>query len=294
MAVTTPEILAAYTPTKPFFVGIDSDGCAFDSMEIKWKECFIPRAIEHCHLQSVSRFARECMEFVNLYSQARGVNRFFGLLGTLDWMQQHPGVQARGFQVPAMQQLRALCARDAQPTPAKVKALFQETQDPELAMAVAWSDAVNADIHRMVHGLSPFPLLRESLARLQNVADILIISSTPHEALEREWHDAGILPYVNLIGGQEAGSKKHMLATAAKAYDRDRVLMIGDAPGDMAAAQANGVCYYPILPGAEEKSWHRFFHEALDRFTNRSFRGPFEDGLIAEFAKILPEKPHFV
>ena len=28
--------------------------------------------------------------------------------------------------------------------------------------------------------------------------------------------------------------------------------MIGDAPGDMRAAQANGACFYPINPGAEE------------------------------------------
>ena len=26
-------------PTKEFFIGIDSDGCVFDTMEIKQKEC---------------------------------------------------------------------------------------------------------------------------------------------------------------------------------------------------------------------------------------------------------------
>ena len=30
--------LADMQPHHPFFVGIDSDGCAFDSMEIKHKE----------------------------------------------------------------------------------------------------------------------------------------------------------------------------------------------------------------------------------------------------------------
>jgi len=34
-------------PRYDFFVGIDSDGCAFDTMEIKHKECFTPNTIKH-------------------------------------------------------------------------------------------------------------------------------------------------------------------------------------------------------------------------------------------------------
>ena len=30
-------------PRYDFFIGIDSDGCAFDTMEIKHKECFCPQ-----------------------------------------------------------------------------------------------------------------------------------------------------------------------------------------------------------------------------------------------------------
>ena len=30
------------SPKHKFLVGIDSDGCAFDTMELKHKECFIP------------------------------------------------------------------------------------------------------------------------------------------------------------------------------------------------------------------------------------------------------------
>src|SRR5205085_10471008 len=47
------------TPKHDFLVGIDSDGCVFDSMEIKYKECFIPNFINHYGLQGVSKFARE-------------------------------------------------------------------------------------------------------------------------------------------------------------------------------------------------------------------------------------------
>jgi len=42
-------------PQHEFFIGIDSDGCAFDTMEIKHKECFCPQTIKHWHLQPVSK-----------------------------------------------------------------------------------------------------------------------------------------------------------------------------------------------------------------------------------------------
>ena len=66
------------TPQHDFLVGIDSDGCVFDSMELKHKECFIPAFINHYDLQGVSKYAREAAEFVNLYSKSRGANRFPG------------------------------------------------------------------------------------------------------------------------------------------------------------------------------------------------------------------------
>ena len=38
-------------PQHEFFIGIDSDGCAFDTMELKHKECFAPNTIKHWSLQ---------------------------------------------------------------------------------------------------------------------------------------------------------------------------------------------------------------------------------------------------
>src|SRR5262249_9024382 len=67
-----------------FFVGIDSDGCAFDTMEVKHKECFIPNIIKSYKLAAISKFVREVAEFVNLYSVHRGINRFPGLVLTID------------------------------------------------------------------------------------------------------------------------------------------------------------------------------------------------------------------
>lgn len=40
------HVLIDFKPKQSFFVGIDSDGCAFDAMEIKHKECFTPSTIK--------------------------------------------------------------------------------------------------------------------------------------------------------------------------------------------------------------------------------------------------------
>jgi phosphoglycolate phosphatase-like HAD superfamily hydrolase len=286
--------LDAFRPTKPCFVGIDSDGCAFDSMEIKWKECFIPRAIEHFGLQPVAKYARTAIEFVNLYSQSRGTNRFFGVLESLDWLAKHPEVAARGFTVPACAALRAFAAGDPQPTEGKLAKLHAAQPAPDLGRALAWSQAVNADIKRMVHGIPPFPRLKECLEKLSAHADILVVSSTPKEALVREWTENGIARYVTFICGQETGSKKQMLAAAAKGYARERVLMIGDAPGDHKAAAGVQARFWPIVPGAEEASWALLEREGLDRFLAGSYRGSYEDRLIADFQARLPARPAWV
>ena len=96
---------------KDFFVGIDSDGCAFDTMELKHKECFVPNTIKYYGLQAISKYAREAAELVNLYSRSRGINRFPALTETLEWLQKRPEVKARNFEVsiPESNILSKLC-----------------------------------------------------------------------------------------------------------------------------------------------------------------------------------------
>ncbi|HIP87492.1 MAG TPA: HAD family hydrolase, partial [Anaerolineales bacterium] len=74
-------------------------------------------------------------------------------------------------------------------------------------------------------------------------------------------------------------------------YPPDHVLMIGDAPGDLRAARANGALFYPINPGHEEESWQRFYEEAMHRFLAGRYAGEYEATLIAEFERLLPEVP---
>jgi phosphoglycolate phosphatase-like HAD superfamily hydrolase len=84
---------------------------------------------------------------------------------------------------------------------------------------------------------------------------------------------------------------EHLQFAAASKYPAEKVLMIGDAPGDYKAAKANGVLFYPILPGSEEASWERLQSEALDRFFASTYAGDYEAKLFAEFDASLPEHP---
>ncbi len=279
-----------YTPKHDFLVGIDSDGCVFDTMELKHKECFIPNIINDYELQGVSKYAREAAEFVNLYSKSRGINRFPALIETLEWLQKRPEVKARGVNISIPQSLRDWIKRETKLGNPALEKEVQQGGDPHLKHALEWSKAVNHSIAGMVRGVPPFPFVRKSLEKLQALADVLIVSATPHEALQREWDEHDLTKYTVAICGQEIGTKKESLA-AAKKYPPQHTLMIGDAPGDHKAADANHALFFPINPGAEEASWQRFYEEGIDRFLSGTFAGAYQAALLAEFDRYLPERP---
>ena len=275
-----------------FLIGIDSDGCAFDSMEIKHKECFIPNFINHMGLQSISKYAREACEFTNLYSKTRGANRFPAYLLALDLLEERPEVQRRNAQIPKLQGVRDWVQRETKLGTKTIGPEAEKTGDPDLQRAYAWSKAVDDTVADLVHGVPPFPGVRESLVKMRQQADLIVCSATPNGALQKEWAEHGIDQYVQAICGQEAGSKRESLAASREfGYEPDQMLMIGDAPGDMKAALAVGALFYPINPGHEEESWARFLNEGCDRFFAGTFAGDYQDALIKEFDTFLPENP---
>jgi phosphoglycolate phosphatase-like HAD superfamily hydrolase len=278
------------TPKHDYLVGIDSDGCAFDTMELKHKECFIPNIINYWELQGVSKYAREAAEFVNLYSKSRGVNRFPALVEALEWLQKRPEVKARGVKIDIPQSLRDWIKRETKLGNPALEKEVQRTGDPDLKRTLEWSKAVNHSVGNMVRGVPPFPFVRESMKKLSHQADILVVSATPHEALTREWEEHDLTQYVAAICGQEIGTKKESLRAAAK-YPPNHTLMIGDAPGDYQAAVANKALYFPINPGAEEASWKRFFQEGIDRFLIGKFTEDYQKELLDEFESYLPDRP---
>jgi phosphoglycolate phosphatase-like HAD superfamily hydrolase len=284
--------LLAFKRQHSYFVGIDSDGCVFDTMEIKHKECFIPNIIKYWKLQAISKYARAAAEFVNLYSKWRGINRFPALTKAFELLRDWPEPMRRGVKLINWTPLQNWIDSGATLGNPALEAEVARTGDPILRLTLEWSKAVNRSIAEMVEGVPPFPYLRESVEKLSRRADIICVSATPGEALEREWQEHNIAKYAAVICGQEMGSKKeHLKLAAGGKYEKDCVLMIGDAPGDLSAARANGALFFPVNPGHEEESWERFNREAIERFFNHTYAGAYEASLIAEFEKLLPATP---
>lgn len=284
--------LRALTPTHDYFIGIDSDGCCFDSMEIKHKECFCPATIKFFGLQAVSKYARETWDFVNLYSKQRGVNRFPALVAVLDLLRERKEVRARSADIPELPALRKWISEETKLGNPSLERRVEATGDEELKNVLAWSTAVNAAVLDMVYGVPPFPLVRQSLERASERADMIVVSGTPLEALQREWDEHDLKQFVHAIAAQEHGSKAEHLTLAAKGrYPADRILMIGDAYGDLKAARSVNALFYPVLPGREEWSWERFFNEALERFFVGAYEGRYQEQLMKELDEALPEVP---
>lgn len=287
------KVLADFQPSHKFFVGIDSDGCAFDAMEIKHKECFIPNTIKAWNLQAASSLTRETCEFVNLYSKTRGVNRWIGLARIFDLLRERPEVIERGAKVPTGDAVKAFIASGFPLSNKGLQSYMAEHPAVhELEQALTWTLGVDAYIEDTVKGVPPFPNVRESLQMMHGKVDLLVVSATPLEALIREWGEHGLAEYMDIIAGQEMGTKSQHLEFAAKQkYADDHILLIGDAPGDRDAAASQGVLYYPINPGHEAASWKRFHDEAFGKFINGTYAGAYQEQLIGEFEQYLPELP---
>jgi phosphoglycolate phosphatase-like HAD superfamily hydrolase len=288
------EELKQLKPSREFFIGIDSDGCVFDTMEIKHKECFCPNFIKYFEMQKVSKYAREAWEFVNLYSKSRGTNRFPALIETIHLLGDRKEVQMRNAHMLDMSPLAEWIKKETKLGNPALEVYAQIANDPIIDLTLRWSKKVNVDIAEMVHDVPPFPFVRESLEKMSKSADSIVVSQTPLEALVREWKENKIDHLINFLAGQEHGTKTEHIALAAKGkYPDEKILMVGDAPGDYHAAKKNGVLFFPVNPGHEEVSWERFLTEALGKFFNGTYAGDYETDLICEFDGYLPENPNW-
>ncbi len=168
---------------------------------------------------------REMAEFVNIYSRDRGINRFLALVKLFDLL---------GSAAPAIPGVRAWIQRETKLGNESLRIEVERTGNADLLQAYQWSLAVNARIEELVRNCPPFPLVRESLEHVSQWADILVTSTTPCEALRREWSEHAIEHYPAVIAGQELGAKReHIGIVMAQGYDRNKAIMIGDAPGDL-------------------------------------------------------------
>ncbi|HUW84727.1 MAG TPA: HAD family hydrolase [Phycisphaerae bacterium] len=293
MNSTTPSAAAAFEKRHDHLVAVDSDGCAMDTMTFKHVHCFTPEIIRSFALEPIAVLVEQTEHFVNLYSKWRGLNRFPALLMVLDLLRERPEVQASGVTIPAMDSLRAFIDSEHPKSNAGLETVMDTAgPNPELQRVLQWSEAVNQAVDQKAGHLRPFPSVKPTLDRMARQADLIVVSQMPHEACRREWQQYSLVQHVALLGGQELGTKAEQLRAAADGrYEPANVLMVGDAPGDLTAAQSNDALFFPTVPGDEDGSWQQLRDEGFDRFLQSTFAGPYQQSLLERFQQRLPETP---
>lgn len=278
--------MAGFQPGKSFFIGVDSDGTVFDSMTAKHDGAMIPAAIAIWDLQKVAAEYTRAAEHINLYSRHRGVNRFRGLLMTFEELEKDPAV--RGGSLPDYAGLREFVEENPALS-GKTLAAFRRKKDSAfLRQLQEWSESSDRLFAQKSQTIGPFPGVKAALAQAAGFADLMVVSSAAGVGLAADWGRAGLLEYVALVAGQEAGTKSHQLAAAAEGrYPAGHILMIGDAPGDREAARAAGALFYPIVPGQETACWKMLCAEGLERFHMGQYAGACEAARNAEFDRVL-------
>ena len=216
---------------------------------------------------------------INLYKKTRGINRFKGVVTTFGALEEE------GIEMPDISSFKKWTETTNELSNPSLERAIAETNDEQLKKALEWSDAVNRTIDEKLAGNDkPVEGAKEGLDGANKVANIAIVSSANGVTVLDEWTRHGLTVHVDVMFGQEVGTKAYCINQLKRfGFDDNSVLKVGDAPGDLEAAQKNGVLFYPILVGREKFSWDRFRNEALGKFTAGNFRGEYQQKLINEF-----------
>lgn len=277
------SVLEKFQKRKDFLICIDSDGCAIDSMNIKHVQCFGPCMVREWGLEEWEDAVLKLWNKINLYSKTRGINRFLALAETLKEADRN------FIRIQGIQEFSIWCGQTTELSNQSVEKKYQDCGKQIFQKALRWSMAVNKAIAGLnEEQICPFEGAPEGIRRAYQNADVAIVSSANEEAVKREWNRYGLMDSVDICLTQSQGSKAHCIGKMIeKGYARDRVLMIGDAPGDRLAAEENGVLYYPILVCREAESWHRFVGEALPYFLKGIYQGGYQEERKQEFEENL-------
>ena len=280
------SIFDSFERKHDYLVCVDSDGCVMETMTCKHFHCFGPCMVTEWELDAWSDAILERWNVINLFSMTRGINRFKGLamaLGEID--QQYKPITG----IAALQHWADTAPALSNDAVAKAAA---EATDPEARLvfeqALSWSNAVNAAIVKLDESLKvPYNGAKEGLAAAHQFADVAMVSSANRDAVEEEWGKFGLLEHTDIVLAQDVGSKAACIKEMLKfGYDPEKVVMIGDAPGDCDAAEKNGVHYYPILVNHEKESWDEAIAFAFGKLQSGTY-APYGSDKKQEFLRNL-------
>jgi len=232
-----------------------------DTMDIKHIRFFGPLAAKYFEIKNQEVYLKEWNR-VNLFSETRGINRFKGLLLSLEFAKEHSEA-IEDFTVFAN-----WCNHTTSLSNQSLEEEITKHNDPVLVKALEWSKAVNHGIETELVGEDkPFEGVKSALEEISKVAQIAIVSSANSEAVNSEWKRHELMPFVSEFFGQERGSKAAAIKEIKSlGFEKEKILMVGDAPGDLDAAKVNEVHFYPILFGKEKESWETLVAKILPEF----------------------------
>ena len=275
------SIFDSFVRMHDYLVCVDSDGCVMDTMNCKHFNCFGPCMVTEWGLEEWKDEILDRWNVINLFSMTRGINRFKGLamaLGEIDQKYKPitgiAALQHWADTAPALSN-DGVAKAAAEAADADAKLVFEK--------ALSWSKAVNASIVELPEELKvPYDGAKEGLAAAHQFADVAMVSSANRDAVEEEWGKFGLLEHTDIVLAQDIGSKAACIAAMLKfGYDLDKVVMVGDAPGDCDAAEKNHVHYYPILVNHEKESWDEAIAVAF---------GKLQAGEYAEYGAEMKKK----
>lgn len=272
-----------FVKDKEYFVGIDSDGTVFDSMKIKHTFSFIPAAIEVFGLEDYAEVFTEMEERINLYSLTRGINRFPGLLMTFIEMKEAGYRDFRG-----LAELEKYIASGYPLSNAGLEEWLLQNPSEFGQKVLEWSKLADVYFERLTQNIPPYAGVLEAVEHMKKSADIMVVSAASSEGLWKDWTNAGLTEKVNFIAGMELGKKTEQLLYAKeKGFAGDKMLMVGDAPGDYEAAKKAGAWFYPIIPGREAECWELLGEKYFEMFVNNQYGNTVEAVLYDEFIWFL-------
>ncbi|MGI6724723.1 MAG: HAD family hydrolase [Christensenellales bacterium] len=274
------QTLSDFQKKRDILFCFDSDGCVLDAMEVKHRRCHGLCFIREWGLMDHFDEVMDKWCEINLYETTRGIHRYKALVIMLERL------EGKLLHTPELEAFKTWVNTTPMLTNASLEDEIAKRKNQELfSKALRWSYALNREIDKIpMDDKPPYPGVPEKLAAVQEKVDVGIVSSSNLEAITEEWSHFGLLDHVDCLTSQNDGSKAHCLAQLLrKGYDKDKVVMVGDAFGDQAAARENGVWFFPIRVRHEVESWNQLLEEALPKILKGQYDQAYQQSLDQAF-----------
>lgn len=277
------DIFAGYERKQDYLICIDSDGCAMNTMEVKHRKSLAPCMVYEWDLGEYRDAIMRRWREISLYSMDRGINRFQALAKIL------VDVNENYKRVEDLDSLITWVRTASELSNESLRAEAERTGSPILRKALSWSELVNGSLKMISEkNKKPFEGVKEALEEAEKFADIVIVTSASRMEIVEEWEYYDMMKYVRLALTQEVGSKEHCISRLLQyGYQKDHVLMVGDAPVDQRAAKDQEIFFYPIMVWKERESWEEFRSRALPKFREGTFAGDYQKEAEREFVENL-------